>query len=124
MAIFNRILNICVMLMAIAAAVFTWKLYERRNEMRERGDLLAKTIENTSKTLDENTPDSQQVLTTVTIGEKGAGPLGWVRFHKQDTNSAYKKSLTDFTSAVEKVRGQRDTLGSYVAKVGATFYEK
>lgn len=124
MAIFNRILNICVMLMAIAAAVFTWKLYERRSEMRDRGDLLAKTIENTAKTLDENTPDSDQVLKTVTLGDKGAGPLGWIRFHKQDTNSAYKKSLTDFTTAVEKARGQRDTLGGYVAKVGAIFYEK
>lgn len=124
MAIFNRILNICVMLMAIAAAVFTWKLYDRRAEMRERGDLLAKTIENTAKTLDENTPESDQVLQTVTIGDKGAGQLGWIRFHKQDTNSAYKKSLTDFTTAVEKVRGQRDTLSGYVAKVGAIFYEK
>jgi hypothetical protein len=112
------------MLMAIAAAVFTWKLYERRSEMRDRGDLLAKTIENTAKTLDENTPDSDQVLKTVTLGDKGAGPLGWIRFHKQDTNSAYKKSLTDFTTAVEKARGQRDTLGGYVAKVGAIFYEK
>lgn len=123
MAVFNRILNICVMLMAIVAAVFTWKLYERRQEMRARGDLLAETIQNTAKTLDENTPEPQQVFETVKIGDKGSGPLGWIRYHKKDTQSAYIKSLADFTDAVAKVRTQRDTLSGYVAKIGGTLYE-
>lgn len=110
MAVFNRILNILVMIMAVLAAVFSWALFERRKEMRQRGDALAKTVHEAALLLDAKTPDGDKVATSVGVQgiEQGNGAIGWKNWHKPEKNTQYTGSLDNFVAAAGKVTKQRD----------------
>lgn len=110
MAVFNRILNILVMIMAVAAAFFSWALFERRKEMRQRGDALAKTIHEAALLLDAKTPEGDKVATSVGVQgiEQGNGAIGWKNWHIPEKNTQYTGSLDNFVAAAGKVAKQRD----------------
>ncbi len=123
MAVANRILNIVILLMAIVAVAFGWKLYDRRKELRARGDLFAKTISQTAQVLDDQSPEQiADELQTDDTG--GQGKLGWAEFHndyKMNSGQGIREKMKTFTDQAESIRKQRDNLSEYIVGIAADF---
>jgi hypothetical protein len=114
MAVFNRVLNIFIMLMAIAAFVFGLKLHKVRSELRGRGDMLARKVIEAAKQLDENT--HKKVASDLKFDDKGENGLGWKVYHADET--VFQKRLDDFADSASLVRLQRDKLRDSLVKTG------
>ncbi len=118
MAVFNRILNIIVMLMAIFAVVVAWKLYDRRKELRARGDMIADAVVEAAEALDANSPETVagELQYDMNLGANG---LGWQEYHKDP--SQYKRRLEDFVTHARKITKHRDALSQHIIEIGKEF---
>lgn len=70
MAVFNKILNILVLVLAICAVFFGFFLFQKRVELRRRGDTMAKMINRVAGILDTNsgtTIKDQLVITRLEL---------------------------------------------------------
>ncbi len=124
MAIANRILNIIILLMAIVAVAFGWKLFDRRKELRNRGDLYADTISKAATALDTDTND--KIASQVKADDAGAkGPLGWLAYHVDvkatSTGTTTRGLMEKLVKQADSVRGQRDALSGEIKKMSGIF---
>ncbi len=123
MAILIRILNVLILLGAIAAAVFSYLLFERRGEFRGRADKLAETLAEVTATLD--TKASEKIsFTPATADTPESGSLGWKAYHEA---KGADKTYADFNTPLEaakkiatEVGAQRETLVDSLVDVGTT----
>lgn len=121
MALANRLLNVVILVMALVAVVFSWKLWDRRKELRERGDALANFVSGAATDLDENS--AKPIGPEVKATENGAkGALGWEAFHAD--SSKYRGLLDRFQTRARDIRKMRDDLSGELVKVGAKFDNK
>ncbi len=116
MAHLNRILHILVALLAVVAVAIGWKLHQRRNELRDRGDLLAGSIESATIEMDKHSPEA--LADQYAIGPQGSGPLGWQEHHVDAQH--YKMTLESFVGRAARIREQRDQLGDAIVDLAAT----
>ena len=105
MAILNRIVNILILLLVIAAGVFSYMLFGKRESLTKGMESMAATISNTAATLDDGGAS----------GTKAAGSLKKADLdHKKDFSALLPK-LND--TAKEIVR-QRNDLAKALAQTG------
>ena len=76
MVILNRILNVLILILAVVSVLFTVLLYQRRVELRNRGDKLAGVVHDVVKDLDADSGTSfSSEITTDQIAGAGDDPL-------------------------------------------------
>ena len=128
----NRTLNILLVIFSITSLILGVLLYERRQELRDRGEKLADALSEVVKALDENSGTTLQkdVHRKDFSGPDGAtmagGTLGWAYF--QESYDPDSQDYTEFNNVLGKVkkqasdvREQRDTLASTLAEVNGLF---
>ena len=132
MAAFNKVLNILIFLLAIVALVFGYLLYERRNELRQRGDMLAKTVADVTSTLDRDSGTKYSDGVHVNplpdpidpTKQWGLGTLGWENFHaKKDAAGGFgdfKLILDKVSTQAREIQEQRNFLGDALVSVSGT----
>ena len=132
MAIINKVLNFLILIVAIAALVFGYQLFNRRAELRSHSDMLADSMANVVKELDvasernlANEINRKDVmLSTSELGP--GGKLGWAFFHDQrDASGGYEGFNTKVLRKVEDytkdVRTQRDELANTLGEIAELF---
>lgn len=128
MAIFNRILSVLIVLLAIAVAVFSFLLFQRRHEFRERADMLAQAVEDTAASIDQKsaTGYAEKLSFQPAKGEQPqSGALSWQEFHESknpDTGSfaAFEKLVALAAEAASKLNAQRNLLAEKLAETAIT----
>jgi hypothetical protein len=127
MAIFNRILLFLIMVLAIAAAGLSYLLFQNRNAMRDRADLLAETVVDMTQTLDKQSQSG--VAGEVTFdprvpetGENDTGTLSWATFMegKEDEFAGFKATLKKTENLADKVIKQRNAMAKSMREIGET----
>ena len=118
LSIANRVLNIFIAVMALAALVMSIKLFTRRKELRERGDALAMTVSDIVETLDEKSPVP---LVDTVFAKKGGGEgaLGWAKYH--ESAGSYRGLLDRAKDHAAGVHRQRNALSEHLVKIGTDF---
>jgi chromosome segregation ATPase len=122
MARLNRILIIAITVLAIAAAVLSYFLFERRNDFRERAAALSETIASMVRALDDQsaTTVGKNVVTFTArdpiAGVPEDGTLSWEKY-KEDT-AAYLKRLDAAEALTNDIMAQRNFLAESLAQVG------
>ncbi len=127
MAIFNRILTVLIVLLAITAVVFSYLLFKRRHEFRDRAEKLALSTTEMVNTLDKqsNTGTSKEITFTRAdpqTGEPESGSLSWKAFHEarnaEGEYPAFSKKLNSAEELADRVHKQRNTLAEKLYTVG------
>ncbi len=127
MAIFNRILLFLIMVLAIAAAVLSILMFQNRNAMRDRADLLAETVLDMTQTLDDQSQTF--VADEVTFeprvpetGENDTGTLSWPTFMegKEEGFAGFKATLKKAENLADKVIKQRNAMAKSMSQIGET----
>lgn len=126
MAIFNRILSVLIVLLAITAAVFSYLLFERRQEFRDRADKLAQTLSETVQQIDRNSQTSysgELTFSPATEERPSSGTLSWQDYH--EARDPETKSYAEFddrirtaVEAASAINEQRDLLAEKFAETG------
>lgn len=126
MAIFNRILSVLIVLLAITAAVFSYLLFERRQEFRDRADKLAQTLSETVQQIDRNSQTSysgELTFSPATEERPSSGTLSWQDYH--EARDPETKSYAEFddrirtaVEAASAINEQRDLLAEKFAEAG------
>ncbi len=89
MAVLTRTLNILVLILALAATVFSIGLYRARRELRQRGDALAQTVNKAYGHISDREAE-----------------LDWRRFRRDP--EGYRRRLHRFVDDAAAIRDQRD----------------
>ena len=127
MAIFNRILLFLIMVLAIAAAGLSYLLFQNRNAMRDRADLLAETVTDMAQTLDKQSQTG--IADDVTFeprvpetGEADTGALSWATFMegKEDEFAGFIATLKKAENLADKVIKQRNEMAKSMREIGET----
>jgi peptidoglycan hydrolase CwlO-like protein len=109
MALFNKILNILMLVLAGAAVWFGVLLFQKREELRNRGDYMAKVINEVSAKLDENsgTEINKNLLPNASV-VKNPNSAKVSLYH--DNYKNLTTVLKGFKSQVDEIMAQRDAL--------------
>lgn len=126
MAILNRILSVLIVLLAITAAVFSFLLFQRRQEFRDRADKLAETLSQTVQQIDRNSQTSYSGKLTfnpATEERPSSGTLSWQAYHEafdSETKSyaAFDDRIKTAVEAASAINEQRDLLAEKFAEAG------
>ncbi len=116
MSIFNKILNILMLLLAITAVVFGVMLFQKREELRNRGDYMADIIHKVSKTLDDTsgTEINKKLDPTVSVVANPKAS-GYSLYH--DNYAQLATVLKTFEQQAKAIVQQKDTLGDTLHSV-------
>jgi len=104
MKIVNIILSILILLLAIASAVFSYFLFEKREQMVKGWDKMAVTVNQASAELDKGSGTNIAKLLSPEL-------LSHERYSELD------KNLAQLTQQAQKIVQQRDDLGSTIKKI-------
>lgn len=130
MAIFNRILSVLIVILAITAAVFSFLLFQRRQEFRDRADKLAQTLSQTMQQIDqESQTDYANDLTFQPATEErpSSGTLSWQQYHDDkdlevkapdDPYAAFDQRIDAAVEAAGELNTQRNLLAEKFAETG------
>ena len=132
MVLLNRVLNILLFVTAFVALVFGVILFQRRGDLRDRGEKLADTLSDIVKELDEKSGTKLRLEANRSerTGKDGkiqpGGTLGWAFFHEAydadtKTHPDFDNLLSEVEKQVRDVREQRDNLAVAVAEIANTF---
>jgi len=118
---FNRFLIILITLLAIAAAVMSYFLFERRNEFRNRATALSDTVAAIVQNLDEEsgTQMRQTINFNPPVPEEGiaeSGSLSWQEFHQNAPR--YKSLLSQAEELATTINNQKNFLADNIAQIG------
>ena len=121
MANFNRFLIIIITILALAAAVMSYFLFERRNEFRNRATDLSESVEKIVQKLDNEsgTELRQKITFNPAVSEEGipeSGSLSWKNYN-QDPQK-YNTLLEQAENFAGKINSQKNFLGDEFAQVG------
>ncbi len=128
----NRIISILMLVAAVVSLIYSYLLYERRNELRKRGESLAETVYSVVKTLDANsgTEYNKRISLNPVTGSEGqplpGGVLGWAYYH--DSEDPISKTFPKFDSYLEEIKKQasdvctqRDNLATAISETATLF---
>jgi hypothetical protein len=123
MVIVNKILNVLIFLLAIAACIAAILLHQRRQELRGRADYLAKIIADVATKVDGPGETSSEIDSTK--GEDGIVPdlLTWETYHKSRKYDEAKQKyiFTDWEAKLDKIVGHTETLFTLKVKMAENF---
>ncbi len=101
MIIVNKILNVLIFLLAIAACIAAILLHQRRLELRSRADLLSEVVANVATKIDGD----KEAKTSTEINAQGYLPnkdvLSWQEYHKARKMNG---DVAEFKAFEEKVK--------------------
>lgn len=129
MTTLNRVLSILIALLAIAATVLSYLLFEKRNEFRGRADKLASAMAEMVETMarDSQTNADQQVTFTPAdprAGRAEKGTLGWKAYQEarnaQGNYPAFESTMDTATGLADNVHTQRNFLADILYEAGIT----
>ncbi len=129
MAKLNRILLICIAVLAVAVAVLSFLLSQRRKEFRDRADKLAVTVSSMVESLDKDsqTNAADAVNFKPADPESGtpeSGTLGWKAYHEAKGEDGAYQEFSDRLGKAEKLAEdivtQRNLLADQLAQVGVS----
>ncbi|NOY80094.1 MAG: hypothetical protein GXP31_03720 [Kiritimatiellaeota bacterium] len=129
MAKLNRILLICIAVLAVAVAVLSVLLSQRRKEFRDRADKLALTVSSMVESLDKDsqTNAADAVNFKPADPESGtpeSGTLGWKAYHDAKGEDGTYQEFSDRLGKAEKLAEdivtQRNLLADQLAQVGVS----
>lgn len=125
MAMFNKILNILVFVLAICAVVFGFLLFQKREELRKRGDAMARMINRVATVLDRNS--GTEIQKQLVPSKLELNPEKDANASKNEKISLYHDNyknlqtvLRPFEQQADAVITQRDTLGTTLNSVMIT----
>jgi hypothetical protein len=106
MKIVNIILSVLILLLAVASAVFSYFLFEKREQMVKGWEKMAVTVNQTAAELDKGSG---------TNVAKSLAPdaLSHEKYAELD------KNLTQLTQQAQKIVQQRDDMGSTIKKIAS-----
>ena len=110
MRVVNRIVNILVLVFAIAAVVFSYLLFNKREKLVSGWEQMAQTINQTARNLDAKSG-------TKLAAELDTEKLNHKQFNKTDL-SELEKALPKLPEGAKKIIAQRDALAEALNKVG------
>ncbi len=110
MRVVNRIVNILVLVFAIAAVVFSYLLFNKREKLVSGWEQMTQTISQTAKNLDAKSGTN---LAVELNGEK----LNHKNFNQKDL-SELEKALPKLPEGAKKIIAQRDALAEALNQVG------
>ncbi len=110
MRVVNRIVNILVLVFAIAAVVFSYLLFNKREKLVSGWEQMAQTINQTAKNLDAKSGTKLAV-------ELSSEKLNHKQFNKTDL-SELEKVLPKLPEGAKKIIAQRDALAEALNQVG------
>ena len=110
MRVVNRIVNILVLVFAIAAVVFSYLLFNKREKLVSGWEQMAQTINQTAKNLDAKSGIKLAV-------ELSSEKLNHKQFNKTDL-SELEKALPKLPEGAKKIIAQRDALAEALNQVG------
>ena len=110
MRVVNRIVNILVLVIAIAAVVFSYLLFNKREKLVSGWEQMAQTINQTAKNLDAKSGTKLAV-------ELSSEKLNHKQFNKTDL-SELEKALPKLPEGAKKIIAQRDALAEALNQVG------
>ena len=114
MAVLNKILNILILVLAVVAVAFGFLLFQKRAELKDRGDQMAKVIHSVAATLDEGSEtDVASKLQT-----KKSAPSNVSLYHDNFKNLG--RVLGAFKTQATDVIAQRDALSKTLYRVAST----
>lgn len=105
MAILNRIVNILILLLVIAAGVFSFMLFQKRESLTQGMKDMAVAISNTAKTLDKDS------------GTNSANSITPANLHH---TKDFKKELALLNETAAKIIEQRDALAKAISTASRT----
>ena len=102
MILINKILNVLVLLLAVAACIAAVLLHERRIELRKRADVMADVITKAAKITDGSGETATELNTYSKVNE---GTLDWESFHKARTEDGrYDTWIANVKTIEDKMR--------------------
>ena len=110
MVIVNKILNILIFLLAIAACVAAVYLHERRTELRGRADYLADIVAKVAEKIDGIEENSSEIDSTKGSDAIVPDLLTWESYHKAREISGKEYIFTKWEDKVSKLPGQTEKL--------------
>jgi DNA repair exonuclease SbcCD ATPase subunit len=132
MVILNRVLNVLIFVLAIVTLLFGFLLFNRRVELRDRGEKLADAVAEIVKDLDTESGTAYQgeINRDDYVGadqkKKPGGKLGWAYFHeiRDKKTKSYQKFdniLDEVKKQAKDVREQRDMLANAISEYAKLF---
>ena len=116
MVIVNKILNVLIFLLAIAACIAAILLHQRREELRSRADLLSEVVADVAKIVDGDKTIRTSTDINASVGENGIPSkdvLNWQEYHKA------RKLNADGSATFEKFEKRVKLLPDNVEKLFA-----
>lgn len=107
MAILNRIVNILILLLVIAAGVFSYMLFDKRESLTRGMKDMAQAISGTAKTLDDG-------------GASGTKAANNLKEADLDHKKAFKNVLPELNKTAREIVNQRNSLAKSIEKAGKT----
>jgi hypothetical protein len=114
MAVFNKILNILILVLAGAAVFFGFMLFGKREQLKDRGDAMAKVIRSVAGTLDEGS--DTDVKSKLKLSKSASSNVSL--YHDNFKNLG--KVLGAFETQAADVIAQRDALAKTLFGVAKT----
>ncbi|MFA4945577.1 MAG: hypothetical protein WC789_12860 [Lentisphaeria bacterium] len=123
MAKVNRFLVVVALLLAVASMAFSILLAQRRDAFRKRSEMLAATVQEMAKALDDGsgTEIAKAVSFTAAdpaLGTKEEGKLGWKEYVA--SADGYTAALAKAKELAQKVKAQRNQLAEQLAAVAGS----
>ena len=107
MAILNRIVNILILLLVIAAGVFSYMLFDKRESLTKGMKDMAQSISVTARTLDDG-------------GASGTKAANNLKEADLDHKKAFKSVLPELNKTAQLIVNQRNTLAQTIETAGRT----
>lgn len=114
MAVFNKILNILILVLAGSAVFFGFMLFKKRYQLRDRGDKMAKVIRSVAGTLDEGS--ETDVKSKLVLSKSAPSSVSLYI----DNFKNLGKVLGAFETQAADIIAQRDALGKTLFSVAKT----
>jgi len=114
MAVFNKILNVLILVLAGTAVAFGFMLFEKRVQLKDRGDKMAKVIRSVAKTLDEES--GTDIADKLRLTK--SAPSNTSLYHDNFKNLG--KVLGAFETQASDIIQQRNALSKTLFKVAET----
>ena len=123
MVIVNKILNVLIFLLAIAACIAAVLLHQRRLELRGRADLLSEVIADVAQKIDGD----KEAKTSTEINSTGYLPskdvLSWQEYHKARQLEGEKYVFKKFEETVRKLPDDVEKLFTLKKVMADSFIE-
>lgn len=124
MVIVNKILNVLIFLLAIAACVAAIFLHQRRQELRGRADYLANIVLSVAENIDGDEANSSEINSTQGDNAITKESLTWQSYHKErELNDKEEYVFTKWEDRVKVLPGQTESLFTLKVNMATKFAE-